>query len=176
MKQTKVIIRANDVKIEENPTLPEQNNARELVKKLVKIDDKYIQYVKAEESENLVECYMHPFVQAVHLAYSIHLPLVISPDAIWYLISSGVAAHVNANAESLRSKFVDHEGKKTIKVRRDDFVFGSPSNPWHEMIDEFCIKVGELTKNDVAHIFQANFTTTTKEARVVTNRSNGFHV
>ena len=161
------VIRANDVKIEEKPELPERKDARKLVRKLVKIDDKYVQYVKAEQTENLIECEMHPFVEAVHLAYSQHLPLVISPDAIWYLISSGVAAHVNANAEALRSKFVDHEGKKVIKVRRDDFVLGSLTNPWHEVIDEFCIQVGDLTKNEVADIIQANFSTTTKDARVV---------
>lgn len=54
----------------------------------------------------------HPFVEAVHMAYAQHLPLVISPDMIWYLISSGVAKYINAHAEQVRNKFVDHEGKK----------------------------------------------------------------
>ena len=135
------VIRANDVEIEKNPNLEEGKDARELVKKLVKIDDDYVQYVKAEKNENLIECKIHPFVKAVHLAFGEHLPLIISPDAIWYLISSGVAAHVKANAEALRSKFVDHEGKETITIERNDFVLGSLTNPWHEVIDEFCVKV-----------------------------------
>ena len=161
----KVII-TNDVEIEKNPKLGVRKTARELVKKLVRIDDEYVQYVKAEKTESLIESKIHPFVKAVHLAFGQHLPLVITPDAIWYLISSGVAAHVKANAEELRSKFVDHEGKETIKVRRDDFVLGSLINPWHEVIDEFCVKVGEFTKNEIADLIQADFSTTTKDARV----------
>lgn len=52
-------------------------------------------------------------------------------------------------------------------MRRDDFVLGNLRNPWNEVIDEFCIKIGELTKNEVADTIQANFSTTTKDARVV---------
>ena len=78
---------------------------------------------------------MHPFVEAVHQAYAQHLPLIISPDMIWYLITSATAIHINKNSEELRYKFVSHEGKKTIEVRRDNFVFNSRSNPWHEVID-----------------------------------------
>lgn len=54
-----------------------------------------------------------------------------------------------------------------IKVRRDDFRLGELSNPWHEVIDEFCMKIGDLTKADVADTIQANFSTTSKDARVV---------
>jgi hypothetical protein len=109
---------------------------------------------------------MHPFVKAVHQAYSDHLRLNITPDMIWYLIASGVATHINLNAEQLRYKFVYHEGKKQIKVRRDDFVYGA-KNPWNEVIDEFCDKVGKNTKTDVADVMQANFSTTSKDAQVV---------
>lgn len=52
-------------------------------------------------------------------------------------------------------------------MRRDDFALGSLTNPWHEVIDEFCMKIDEVTKNDVASTIQANFSTTTKDARVV---------
>ena len=110
---------------------------------------------------------MHPFVQAVHLAYSDHLPLIISPDMIWYLISSGFATHINKHSERLRNTFVNHEGKKTIRIRRDDFRLGSKANAWHELIDEFCTKIGELTKNDIAEKFVSNFSTTSKDSRVV---------
>jgi hypothetical protein len=56
---------------------------------------------------------------------------------------------------------------KVIKIRRDDFVMGSLTNPWHEVIDEFSMKIGGLTKNDIADTMQANFSTTTKDSRVI---------
>jgi hypothetical protein len=40
---------------------------------------------------------------------------------------------VNANAERLRGKFVRHEGRADITIRRDDFVKGSSENPWPEV-------------------------------------------
>ena len=86
---------------------------------------------------------------------------------IWYCISSATATHINLNSEELRNKFVDHEGKKTIQIRRDDFVFGSKTNPWHEVIDEFTQKINAMTKNGIADKLVANFSTTTKESRVV---------
>jgi hypothetical protein len=83
----------------------------------------------------------HPFVAAVHRAFMDHRPLCLSPDAIWLLICQGVANHINTNAERLRSRFVRHEGRVQIDVRRDDFVKGSPENPWPEVFSEFSTKV-----------------------------------
>ena len=67
-------------------------------------------------------------VCAVHLAYHRHYPLVLTPDAVWMCIAQGFAHHVSQNAEKLRNMFVDHDGKKTLVVRRDDFVRGSVDN------------------------------------------------
>jgi hypothetical protein len=33
----------------------------------------------------------------------------------------GLSAHVSANSETLRSAFVDHEGKETITLRAGDY-------------------------------------------------------
>ena len=91
------------------------------------------------------------FVSAVHIAYSSHYPMVITPDAIWMCIVQGFAKHINENAEKLRHLFVEHESKKKIVVRRDDFVKGSPANPWPEVFDEFSQQIrghiGEKTHN-----------------------------
>jgi hypothetical protein len=164
------VIRANSIKIESSEVLQGKTSvgsAHEAIKNLINIKDEHIQHVKAERDGHVVMCEMHPFVEAVHMAYSYHLPLVISPDMIWYLISSGLAHHINKHSEELRDKFVNHQGKKEINIRRDDFVLNSQSNPWHEVIDEFSIKIGELTKNEIADTLMANFSTTTKDSRVV---------
>ncbi len=101
----------------------------------------------------------HPVVAVAHRAFMDHRPLCLSPDIIWLMICQGVANHVNANAEELRSRFVGHEGKVQISVRRDDFVKGSPENPWAEAIEEFTTKVREHI-GSAFDLFQPAFTTT----------------
>ena len=85
----------------------------------------------------------HPVVAAAHLAFMDHRPLRLSPDAIWLMICQGVANHVTSHAEELRPRLVSHEGTVEIHIRRDDFVKGSPGNPWPEVIDEFSARVRE---------------------------------
>src|SRR6516162_6714227 len=101
----------------------------------------------------------HPVVAAAHRAFMDHRPLCLSPDIIWLMICQGVANHINANAEELRNHFVTHEGKIEISVRRDDFVKGSPENPWAEAIEEFTKKVREHIGSSF-DLFQPTFTTT----------------
>ncbi|PVF95608.1 hypothetical protein CPB86DRAFT_566768 [Serendipita vermifera] len=58
------------------------------------------------------------FANTVLLAYNRHHHLIIRPDDIWIAILAQLNLYVNANAEDLRSKFVAHEGKKKLEVRR----------------------------------------------------------
>ena len=85
----------------------------------------------------------HPVVAAAHCAFMDHRPLCLSPDIIWLMICQGVANHINANAETLRPRIVSHQGRITIHVQRDEFVKGSPENPWAEALEEFTSKVRE---------------------------------
>ena len=100
------------------------------------------------------------FVGAVHTAYDNHYPLVLSPDHIWMCIVQGFATHVNQNAEKLRHLFVEHEGKEIIKVRRDDFVKGSPRNPWPEVFPEFSVKIRSHIGEKTHDLLTPTFTTT----------------
>ena len=83
----------------------------------------------------------HSVVAAVHQAFTDHRPLSLSPDMIWLMICQGVASHINFHAEKLRPRFVSHQGKLAIQVRRDDFVKGSPENPWSEVFNEFSMQI-----------------------------------
>ena len=103
---------------------------------------------------------MNGFVEAVHLAYHNHYPLVLSPDAVWMCIAQGFARHINANAEKLRNLFVEHEGKKTLKVRRDDFVKGSPTNPWPEVFGEFSEQIRQHVGPKTHDLLTPSFSTT----------------
>jgi len=109
---------------------------------------------------------MHAFPGAVQVAFDAHLPLILSPDQLWILLAQGAAHHVHLNAEALRSRFVSHEGRETIRVRRDDFVKGSPDNPWPEMVEAFSDALHERLGKRAA-LFVADFSTTGPLERTV---------
>ncbi len=60
---------------------------------------------------------------------------------IWLAICQGVANHVNAHADELRLRLVRHPGRATLVVRRDDFLKGSPENPWPGIFAEFSAQI-----------------------------------
>ena len=102
----------------------------------------------------------HALSTASNIAFSFHLPLVLRPDTFWITLTQGLAKHINANAETLRKKFVSHEGQKTIRIRRDSFVKGSPDNDWQGAFAEFSERIKENI-GDVSHgAIVADFTTT----------------
>lgn len=78
----------------------------------------------------------HNLVFAVNTAYDKHLPLVLSPDMLWLMISQGLSTHINNNAGELRSQFVNFEGKKELVVEENSFVKGG-NNDWPHMFGEF---------------------------------------
>ena len=102
----------------------------------------------------------HPVVAAATLAFNDHRTLTLSPDMIWLLIAQGFAHHVNANAETLRRRLVHHQGKLTIKVRRDDFVKESPENPWPEVFDEFARHIRQHVGEETYAMLRPAFSTT----------------
>lgn len=161
------IIKANNIQIATEDLNLESINATDSIGQFVKIQKEHIQYVEAEKDCDFIPSSMNPLIEAAHTSFSLHLPLVLSPDMIWYCISSAAATHIKMHSEELRKTFVDHEGKKKISVRRDDFVLGSQSNPWNEVIGEFCEKVAQNTKGEVADKIISDFSTTTHVSKVV---------
>jgi hypothetical protein len=136
------------------------------ISQMVRINSEYIQYSTADHEGNFLETYMHPLVSAVHEAYCQHLPLVLTPDCIWYCIASAVAIYINKNSEEVRNNFFNHADNEKIEMRRDSFVLSS-TNPWNEMVDEFTEKIKEKTQNNIVDVLQPDFTTTNEVTRVV---------
>lgn len=101
----------------------------------------------------------HPLIGALHAAFSSHRPVVLSPDIIWLTLTQGLAHHINVNVEQLRHHFVRHEGKLQIIVRRDDFIKGSPENPWPEVFAKFSAAIHEHI-SDAHGLIVADFSTT----------------
>ena len=102
---------------------------------------------------------LHPLIEALHTAFATHRSVSLSPDIIWLTLTQGLAHHINANAEQLRHEFVQHEGTSGIIVRRDDFLKGSPENPWPEVFHEFSAAIRERI-GDTYDLIVANFSTT----------------
>ena len=100
------------------------------------------------------------FVSAVHTAFSLHYPLVLSPDALWLVIAQGFAQHINANSEQLRKRFVQHQGKKAIEIRKDSIFLGSQSNDWEGALDQFSEGVRVEVGDEVHHLLTPTFSTT----------------
>lgn len=101
------------------------------------------------------------FYQCVVYAYACHKSLALSPDMIWLLISQGFARYVNAHAEELRPKLVDHTGKMDLVVQ-----FKTKKDDWPKLIEEFASQIDQHTKGEIAKTITANFTTTGPVERV----------
>lgn len=108
----------------------------------------------------VADVYRHPFVAAAELAFAQHRPLALSPDMIWLLIMQGFSHHVAADAERLRPQLVTHRGKIALTVRRDDFVKGSPENPWEEVFAEMSGQVRHHIGGTTHDLLMPTFSTT----------------
>jgi hypothetical protein len=82
-----------------------------LVKLSQKSDKEYPSdiFARSRLPAEMVNYGYHSFFDGIYHAYLEHRPVVLSPDAVWLLISQGFAQHVNANAEKLRRYFVDFD-------------------------------------------------------------------
>lgn len=99
-------------------------------------------------------------------AYSKHRPLVLSPDAVWLLISQSFSYYVNTRSEEFRSSFVDHEGKSLLSVVSSTDLFDENTN-WNLLLDTFSELISSHTKGDIAQTLVANFSTTGSTERIV---------
>ena len=113
------------------------------------------------------------FLAACMTAFAHHLPLALSPDDLWTVISNGFARHVDQHAEELRANFVAHQGQMEIRIREDSMVKGrSPPEQWEELI--FPKFVDEMANNvNNSEVFETlavrNFTTSTASSRAASS-------
>ena len=106
------------------------------------------------------------FIAAVTTAFAEHRPLALRPEHIWTLVLQAVAVHVNQNAEELRSRFVAHDGKLALTVRRDEFVLGAAGHDWAGVVAEFSEQIEGNTVADATKRMATDFSTTTADEKV----------
>lgn len=109
--------------------------------------------------DSLVYFENQSFLRGAIKAYNDHRPFVISPDAIWLLITQGFANHVANNAEDLRSQFVDFEGKARLEVRYDANSVNLMT--WDDLFSGFPKMIAEHTNKELITTLTSDFTTTT---------------
>ena len=101
---------------------------------------------------------LHPLALAVHLAFQEHLPLVLTPDAVWLCLAQSLAIHIELNAEALRPRLVRHAGKLRLQIERDEFVAGNSNNDWPGVVNEIADRIGDHLGGR-ARAFVADFST-----------------
>ena len=104
----------------------------------------------------------NPLIAAADTAFALHVPLEISPDAVFNIIMQGVSAHVSTNPAHFRGVFVAHQGKKKLQVRDDSLVPGSWDNKWEHSIAALGKQILEdMSGTSAKSAIGARFTTTT---------------
>jgi hypothetical protein len=114
---------------------------------------------QGEAPDSLVSFGYHSFFNGMYQAYADHRPFVLSPDMIWLLISQGFARHIHANAEALRNRFVNFEGKVSLIVRSDSLELDSPAD-WEMIFPEFTRQIAAHTGEDLVNLLSCEFSTT----------------
>ncbi|MFF8842341.1 DUF4419 domain-containing protein [Streptomyces sp. NPDC015127] len=96
-------------------------------------------------------------LRAVHLSFTAHMPLSLSPDLFWYAVVHEVAVHVRLNADTYAGLFTDTPGHRQTITVRDDFA---PLD-WERSINLVQRPLRARIGDDVADLFQPAFSTTT---------------
>ncbi|CAM9612750.1 unnamed protein product [Ectocarpus sp. 12 AP-2014] len=97
-------------------------------------------------------------VSTIMTAYSHHADLVLRPDDVWLTILAQFCLYINKNAESLRDRIVNHEGKKVLRVEGGGNLF---SADYPALIREMLGKIRQNIKTpELADWFKPGFTTT----------------
>ncbi|KAF8172268.1 hypothetical protein BJ912DRAFT_994114 [Pholiota molesta] len=103
----------------------------------------------------------HGLFGTVLLAFREHNHLVLRPDDVWIAILTQISFYVNSHVEDLRSKFVAHEGKKTLHVEVDNFSF-------EEIATAMVLAIhGNVVDKDLAKWILPDFSTTTTNDTIV---------
>jgi len=117
--------------------------------------------VEADNQRGMEQMFVHPLIEAVHLAFSEHRPLILSPDSIWLTIAQGFGHHIHEHADDLRAQLVKHTGRKTLKVCADP----SDAASWPKSIAEFSAQIREASDPVLHETLLCDFSTTTPAVR-----------
>jgi len=118
------------------------------------------------------KCYPAPsgLVSTIVAAYNSHHELVLRPDDVWQAVLTQLSFYIQANAEELRDRFVNFEGKKQLTVYANGTLFTANFGAMaQDIVDS---QIAQSIKDpSVASWLLPSFTTTTTTDRVVASVS-----
>ena len=109
-----------------------------------------------------------PVLSGFYEAHTNHYPIRIKPDDIWLLIVQAFSNHVNANSETLRSYFVDFDGKKTLTVK---YPLDNISQVDRKILEDFSEQINsqmiEYLGEELINVLTPDFSTSTYDTKIV---------
>jgi len=93
-----------------------------------------------------------------------HRPVSLSPDVIWLLICQQFSHCVHQHPEAYRETLVSHRDRKDLSVRTGDLF--SESADWERLISDFTDGIARNTRNGIAEIIKADFSTSGTDERI----------
>ena len=87
------------------------------------------------------------FYRSIVEAYANHQSITLSPDMVWLVISQGFARYVNAHAEKLRPKLVNHNGKMDLAIQTSKDLLKEDVD-WSSLIGDFASQINKYTIAD----------------------------
>ena len=141
----------------------DKENARYLstVKKI------YFCSSKLNEPKYISNLEGHPILKGYYQSYVNHMPVSINPDILWMLIVQGFSRHIDQNAEKLRNKFVNFDGKKELTVDGDELTIEEITKEgWERTFKEFVEKIKENAGESMIKLITPSFSTTTPTIQV----------
>lgn len=115
--------------------------------------------------QNLIYQGKDAFYKTLVDAYANHQSVTLSPDMVWLVICQGFARYVNAHAEELRPKLVNHEGKMDLVIETDKDLMTEEID-WPILINDFASQIDKHTKDNIAKTIVSDFSTTGSVERV----------
>jgi len=109
------------------------------------------------------------FFNTILSAYAHHWDLRTSPDDWWYTIVRRVALAIdnNSNKESVRDFFVDHEGKKELRVELGQSLYTADYTWFFQQMTNQVD--ANIKKKEYVRTMRSDFGTSTSEHQIATN-------
>ena len=170
-----------ELKIELNPELKPRGSFKftTLDSIIISVEDKenarylstekkiYFCSSKLNEPKYISNLEGHPILKGYYQSYVNHMPVSINPDILWMLIVQGFSRHIDQNAEKLRNKFVDFDGKKELTVDGDELTIEEITKEgWERTFKEFVEKIKENAGESMIKLITPSFSTTTPTIQV----------
>lgn len=99
--------------------------------KAARLAAQQIEHLSPADGEVINGHTVHSLLEAVHLAFVDHRPLVLSPDHLWLTICQGLSHHLRTDPELFRERTVLHQGRTGVDAFYDD---GQPD--WFAAIED----------------------------------------